>query len=968
MLFDKSELLEEFLAESREHLAIVEDHLLKLEGCGDDVDVELVNTVFRAIHTVKGDAGFLGLRNISHLAHCLENLLGKMRSLVLLPTAETIDIMLRATDALLALINDVDHSEETDVTGCILTLDEVNANAGEAPDEFETSSGPIAAGEAADTALRDEPGTGDETAVAVVREDATEEAPQESEALEDAPESSADARSDEVQAKEVGAAPVEIESSTAAESSTDAQRVARDNSDAKERASTIARDTTAGRKQERTSTEYVPSLRVPTAVLDQLMNTVGELVLGRNQLVRSVEVQDLASIQSVTLRIDQIASELQEAVTQTRMHPLGNIFGRFPRVVRDLSSKLGKQCSVVVDGEDVEVDKTIVEAIGEPLTHLVRNAVDHGIEDPHERLAVGKPAAGVLRIKSYHAAGKVHIDIEDDGAGIDTNQLRRRAVSKGLLTPDVAGQMSDHEALQLIFRPGFSTAAKISDVSGRGVGMDVVRTKIEKMGGAVEVDSKLGVGTAIQITLPLTLAIIPSMLVSCRGRTYAIPQMNIVELVRVRAAEIEQRINCIKGSQVLRLRGRLLPLIPLEQVLGVADSCEPSPTRSLQIVIVGSGQLQYGLMVDRIDDAEEIVVKMLGRHLKKCNCLSGATILGDGQVAPILDVAGIAAHCDLRTTHGPALEHCRKVNERGSAPATCDVPHVGRVPLMVFAYSRERFAIPMGLVSRIERVRADDLESCDGCMALHRGGSAVPLLNLADLIDAPPALEMSAFDARPRSFRNVYVVVFRLQDKELGLVVPHLIDVGDVPLDVDPVTFRRPGVAGSLMIEGAPARLLDLPQLAALAFPDRFKSQLELANGNHRQVRVLLAESSPYFCANLKANLESAGVSVATCEDGETAWEQLTNAPASADLVIVDVDCPRVNGMRLIRNISRDVSVCHLPVIATSSAPTAESHRQCVEAGAERLELKYAWNSLLSGIAQLALAGIDSAGCEEQVT
>ena len=321
---------------------------------------------------------------------------------------------------------------------------------------------------------------------------------------------------------------------------------------------------------------------------------------------------------------------------RTRMQPIGAVFSRFPRVARDLSSKLGKQCDIVMDGKEVEVDKTILEAIGDPLTHLVRNSIDHGVEQPEVRTAAGKKAKGTVTLRAYHQAGKVRIDVADDGAGIEPTRLRQKAVEKGVITAEQASRMGDRETVRLIFHPGFSMAEKITDVSGRGVGMDVVRTNIEKLGGTVDVESVPTKGTTIQITLPLTLAIIPSLIVGAGDECFVVPQVNVLELVRVRAGEVGEQITKVKDAEVVRLRGELLPIVRIDDVLQASQAAQAGGAttgpRPMSIVVIETGHRRYGLVVDKIVDSEEIVVKPLGRHIKGCTCLAGATILGDGNV------------------------------------------------------------------------------------------------------------------------------------------------------------------------------------------------------------------------------------------------------------------------------------------------------------------------------------------------
>jgi two-component system chemotaxis sensor kinase CheA len=505
------------------------------------------------------------------------------------------------------------------------------------------------------------------------------------------------------------------------------------------------------------------------------------------------------------------------------------------------------------------------------------------------------------------------IDIVDDGAGIDPEALKNKAVAKGLLTQEQAAQMSQRDAVPLIFHPGFSTAEQISDVSGRGVGMDVVRTNIERIGGTVDIQSEIGTGTTIQISLPLTLAIIPSMLIRTDGQRFAVPQMSIVELVRVRAQESTELIHFVKGAHVLKLRGSLLPLLPLDQVLRTKTKrgTEQLTSGARNIVVVESGHVRYGLIVDKIDDAEEIVVKPLGRHLKSCACLAGATILGDGHVAPILDIAGIAAECELQSA-----ERADAGQEKES---TCTVGQAERQSLLMFSNCPgEHFAVPMSLISRIERVHVSQIDSVGGQQLLQYRGTSLPLLATEDLISAQ----------QREGLEHLHVVVFGIQGRETGLIAPRLDDISEIAAELDGVTFRQPGVAGSFVLDGHLVRLLDLYELMMTANPDWLKNRPVVGLNENNPCKILLAEDSNFFRKQVKDYLEGEGFDVVESEDGQAAWEELTAGQHEFDLVMTDIEMPRLNGFELTHRIKTDPTTQHLPVMAlTSLASEADRER-----------------------------------------
>jgi len=707
-----------------------------------------------------------------------------------------------------------------------------------------------------------------------------------------------------------------------------------------------------------------------------LMNLAGELVLARNQQLQTVapKAHDRRrrrdNLDSVSARLNQVTSEIQEAVMQTRLQMVETVFSKFPRVVRDLCASLGKQCELIVEGEDVELDKSIIEAIGDPLTHLIRNAVDHGLESPAARLKAGKPPRGRIILKAFHQAGKVNLAVSDDGAGINLARVREKAVAKGILTADQARDMPDREILQLIFHPGFSTAEQVTNVSGRGVGMDVVRTNIERLGGAVDVQTQLGVGTTVNITLPLTLAIIPSLIVRCDGKRFAIPQASISELVRVKAAEVEGKLQHIRNAEVLRLRGNLLPLVRLSTALGM-DSAEktekPAGARNVNIIVVESGHLRYGLVVDALHDSQEIVVKPLGKHMKNCRCFAGATILGDGHVALILDVPGIAAQTCL------SIREEKTRAEDDAAAAAAAAAESTQAMLLFTNYGTEQFAVPMGVISRLERIRGEQVDSVGGQEVLQYRGVSLALLSLEKYIKAAPREEAS----------RLYVIVFRVGRREVGLIAPQLTDIRRVSTEIDTTTFREPGVIGSVVIDNRATRLLDLIELTRAARPDWFPppaqvqipvqaqsqsparvpgqtSQATVPNAPVAESRreghtptILLAEDSGFFRKQLVNFLQADGYKVLACEDGEIAWNAL-NQPGHPeyDLIGTDLDMPHMNGFELAKKVRSAPDVGNLPIIAVTSLANEEDIERGKRAGIDEYLIKLDRDRLMAAVAE----------------
>lgn len=715
------------------------------------------------------------------------------------------------------------------------------------------------------------------------------------------------------------------------------------------------------------------NIRVAIAVLDRLMNLAGELVLSRNQLLQTLEQQDARMLESVGARIDQVTSELQETIMQTRMQPVGNVFNRFTRVVRDLSNTLGKQIQLNIEGQEVELDKTIIEAIGDPLTHLIRNSVDHGIEAPDVRIANRKPAQGTVHLRAFHQDGKVNISIEDDGAGINAQRLRRKAVEKSLISQERADSMSDPEALKLIFLPGFSTADQITAVSGRGVGMDVVKTNIEKLGGSIDIDTEVGSGTTITVRLPLTLAIIPSLIVRSCGQRFAVPQVNISELVRIRVGDEIKRIERVRDAEVLRLRGVLLPLVRLSSIVQPMDEVSTISSNSdvSNILIVECGGLKHGLIVDGLQDSEEIVVKPLGRHMKDVPFLAGATVLGDGGIALILDITGLALHVDLSVAEQMTKSRKSEVEEQNSETIST---------LLFTNHPSEQFGIPMSSVARIERIRAEQIDYVAGQEVLQYRGGTLPLLSLERCISARAREEQS----------RLYVVVFRASDREVGLILPDVRDIRECSSNLDTRTFCESGVLGSLVIDGKTTRFLDAYDLAQRAHPEWFNAVVEKATqpapaaprltsvvaAPHQPAAlanvppvttatpdapfILLAEDSTFFRNKLKSFIEQVGAHVVTAEDGAIAWNILNSGRYKFAGVVTDIEMPNMNGFELCAQIRGDSRFRELPVIALTSLASDEHIARGTQVGINEYLVKLDRDKLVLALTSMLSCRADS--------
>jgi two-component system chemotaxis sensor kinase CheA len=942
MEIEDDEILQGFIEESLEHLADIETDLLAIGEAGANIDEDLVNKVFRAAHSIKGGAGFMGLTKIQDLSHAAENVLGLIRSKKLIPTPEIINVLLIAADALQSMIEDIQNSNEVDISSHLTPLNTINDGTFAQPEDQEYATAqtvPVkpSTPEPVLTFDDDDGDFGEE----VVPDEIPE--PESIYAEENEPETS--------QAEPPSSLGPASVSNPAAVSSQHPQ-----------------------------PTKAEASLRVHVSLLDSLMNLAGELVLSRNQLLQTIGSDDLRNAEAVGQRIDLITSELQEAIMLTRMQPIGNVFNKFPRVVRDLSKKLGKTIDLTIVGKDVELDKTIIEAINDPLTHLVRNSVDHGIEMAAERKKVGKSETGLVILKAYHEAGQVVIEISDDGKGLDGEALAASAVNKGLITSEQAQVMSDKEKVNLIFLPGFSMAKEVTDVSGRGVGMDVVKTNLDQLGGNVDIISEKGSGTTISIKLPLTLAIIPCQIIETAGERYAIPQVNLEELLRIPAAQVKERVERVGDAEVVRLRGVLLPLIRLADVIGIErtyydpESGEMKPDRrekifdrrgkdsplfnsgiesdnehadrrhdrprsiidrrssassALNIVVVSTGSMKYGLIVDRLQDSEEIVIKPLGRHLQQCKGYAGATIMGDGRIALILDVSNLA-----RMAHLTSIDGSDRASEVARAAEAAIKAIKDKQSLLIFKNSEtEHFAVPLNQVERIEKIKKSDIEILGGKRVMKYRGGSLSLICVDDLAMVEPIAD----------HESLLVIVFNIAKRSIGLLAVGPIDALEVNADIDDTTLNQPGIMGSIILDGKTTMLVDVFAMVQTLFPQWFeeKKKIEIEELDEGEIpTILIAEDSKFFRNQVKGYMTEVGYNVIEAEDGIECWNKLVEHGDDISMLVTDIEMPNMNGFELTQKIRSDHKYGKLPIIALTTLASAEDVAKGKAVGVDEYHIK----------------------------
>lgn len=911
MLEQDLELLQEFIQETRDHLAEIEPDLLEMEQQGEEVSSEIVNRVFRAIHSTKGGAGFLGLDSLKDFSHAMENVLMLIRDGEMAATPEAMDVLLRAVDVLRAMVDDVQncdqvpHQEEKQQLAEILQRVKGGGAPAPKPAEEKPAEEPAAeeksapepeakpAEEPAIAAIEEksddsggaEEEEGEEKPVAPVAADAigpfgisdedlrtafadgahlyyvevgTEDADMDAHAafeglgsvgraLSPVPEGgkgviiAASVLAHDMLTMATGLPghrlrPVEtdaikerLQATTAAEEAKAEEAPAADPA-AKPAAESKPAPKAADKKPARFEQKKMQeSLRVRVDLLTKLMNTAGELVLGRNQLLRALKDsrEVIPGLAPILQHIDRVTSELQEGVMQTRMQPIGTLFGRYSRVVRDMSRKLGKKIAVRTEGEDVELDKSIIELLADPLTHIVRNCADHAIEDPDERQSVGKSPTGTISLVAYHESGQVNIAITDDGRGISRARVLKKAIERGLVSEAEGEQLTDRDVVNMVLQPGFSTAEKVSDISGRGVGMDVVRTNVEKLGGHIEMETEEGIGTTVTLRLPLTLAIIPSLTVRVGDARFAVPQVSIEELVWIAGADVEQRVESIQGAPVLRLRGRLLPLVRLGDVLNIVHDADKAPEEKpeeedefslgteqrgdINILVLRIGANRFGILVDELYETEEIVVKPLPGYLKKVECFAGTTILGDGKVTMILDPGGLSTRADL---HFASVE--REENRRREQAERARAAQSSRAMSVILFNSapNEVFAVPQERVLRLERITRGDLKELGGQSYIEYRGAGLPIYALQDFYPVQGV---------PDDAEELYLIIPKHLGQDTssnargGILVWRIVDAMDVEVELNRPMFQAPGAKGAAIVEGNLTTFIDPAELLEAA-------------------------------------------------------------------------------------------------------------------------------------------------------
>lgn len=866
----QDDILVSFVEESLEHLDGIIEDLVLIEQHGADLDKELINQVFRTLHSIKGASGFFDLKQVQALSHVMESILDRFRQGTLIPCSESVSTLLDAADLLIRLISDVEASRTVDIDSYLALLEEVLRDSDiDSPKE---ESG-IDSNEAEEKPKAEKQDISIEEAMALIAEEEKELAGKN--LIEREP-----------QSPKISPVPAAL-----------------------------------------LKPKKDQSIRVNIDLLDKLMVLAGELVLTRNELVRSADSQDSNLIQTSVQSVSMITSELQEAIMSTRMQTLGNVFSKFKRIVRDIASTLNKSVNLTISGEEVDMDKTIIEAIGDPLTHLIRNSLDHGIEKPEIRIEKGKSEQGSLQLNAFHSAGQVVIEIIDDGAGINYQKIKEKALASNLMSHEELENLSNKEVGQLIFRPGFSTAEEVTDISGRGVGMDVVQRNLSKVGGVIDMDSSPDQGTKISIKLPLTLAIIPSLLIRMDVRTFAIPQVNLIELVRIVDGDTRNRIELIGSGRVLRIRDSIIPVIDLRELFNQrldrsdeqeAGTDKVSSGETVSVAVVASGDFKYGIIVDQLLESAEIVVKPLGKHFAQSREYAGATILGDGAVALILDVAGIKAALNLTESQ---LTQSENSAEQKASEEKQSLLIINNSPT-------ESFAIPTHLVCRIEKIKSERIQSVGDALAINYLEGTLQLIPLDTVDGIKPRTESESF----------YAVVVKISGLEVGIIASAVDDIISLTSRVDDQSYSRRCIMGTFSYNSKIIQLVDVRELVKFGAPN-LDARIFDHEKSENQLKILLVEDSKFFQRQIRAALEESDFQVISANDGLEGLE-LLKGNSDVDLVVSDVEMPNMDGLEFVRTVRATPSWATMPVIALTSLSGEDHRQQGIEAGFTEYQVK----------------------------
>jgi len=1029
-------LFEEFIIEARETLDQAEADFLLLESEGDSGDPEIVNRLFRALHSIKGGSGFFDLERIGSLSHSMENVLSGIRNGKISLNSELTSYLFFSLDLLKRMVGDPGSSNAVDIDKPLQVLKsfaeheeklstgieqeatsspEENTEAGDAgnsnenPEEsnrrdaFEETAGASVL-ESVDLAKRKElarfgmnlyrleipladsieqremslagfiDGISELGEVLAVEPDVDQSGGLETCADDDyritlavatvldpdlAP-AGFDIHPDYIEKIPLNnpksPASIKQASTQPGDGKPDASREENSVRPAEpvEKIKTPAEEKKKSGDVQSWEPPAAPSgsikkpfnpslqrpedtVRVKTSILNSLMEMAGELVLGRNRLFHIIGKtgNDTDGLASAKTSLSAITTGLQQEIIKTRLQPISSLFGRYTRMVRDLSRKLGKEVALVTEGMNVELDRAILESLSDPLTHLVRNAMDHGIEPPDIREKAAKPRSGTVSLTAYNESGVVVIEIRDDGRGIEPEWIVSRALSKRIVTEDLIDRMSDEQILDLVLLPGFSTVEEVTSVSGRGVGLDVVKTNIERLGGDVELDSTPGRGTVVSLKLPLTLAILPALLISSAGKRFAVPQGSVEEVIRLDPAEAAEKVEQVGQMQALRHRNNLLPLLDLADILGVDRSFGGGANSDAEIrrlLVLKSGRHRYGLFVDRILDNEEIVVKPLSRYLRSLPYYSGGSILGDGDIVLILDSVGIA--------HATGIDKNDLAQSREKSNKKAVTNDISKELFLFDPGGGEILALPFFQVSRIERLADDGIERIGDVDCFNRNGDSMPLLDIRNLLDLA--------SGEGKGAAPTHILLPRGLRRAAAFPVSRIIDPGGIISGFNTDSFKHDGVFGTCSFGKRVVLLLDLDGISRLA---GFSSGLTCSE-SLRGLSVLLVDKPGFLSTLQRIQLERAGIAVTAVADIEKAWRKLQDA--DIDTILLDSSMIGEHDSMFLHRIGNDDSLSDIPPIALLPDAGRDRDSICRNSEIDSAVIKLDGTGILSALEALS--------------
>ncbi|MBD1547357.1 chemotaxis protein CheW [Roseibium aggregatum] len=903
------DLLREFITETNESLDVVDVELVKFEQ--EPNNATILDNIFRLVHTIKGTCGFLGLPRLEGIAHAAETLMGKFRDGAPV-TPEAVSIILTSIDRIKEILADLEAAEgeepEGDDSDLISEMERMS-----------TSADTAKAGGAEEDEAEAEAAAPEEEAAGDTLPEQTLERP---------------LRPGEVSLDELERAfqETEVEGDVAEPIVEDAVEEA---APVKEKAAAKTADKSKAdgdKKSGGGSSVSNQSIRVAVDTLEHLMTMVSELVLTRNQLLEIVRRHEDSEFKVPLQRLSNVTAELQEGVMATRMQPIGNAWQKLPRIVRDLSQELDKPIELEMIGADTELDRQVLEMIKDPLTHMVRNSADHGLEMPADRRAAGKPDKGTITLAAYHEGGHIIIEVRDDGKGLDVGKIKSKVLERGLATEAEFDKMTDAQVHKFIFAAGFSTAAAVTSVSGRGVGMDVVRNNIELIGGTVDLRSTPGKGTTFTIKIPLTLAIVSTLIVEASGDRFAIPQLSVVELVRVQTNS-EHRIERIKDTPVLRLRNKLLPLVHLSQLLGIYEGENVENAIDADngfIVVMQVGSQTFGVVVDGVFHTEEIVVKPMSTMLRNLTMFSGNTILGDGSVIMIIDPNGVASAMASHASSAVAEQSEEEAEDLTKKAHT----NQSSISLLLFrAGAPEPKAVPLSLVTRLEEFEVSKIERSNGRDLVQYRGALMPLVYVND-------------GDHHKTEGTQPMLVFSDSGRSMGLVVDEIVDIVEDRMNIE-VGSERPGILGSAVIKERATEIIDLGYYLPQAFEDWFmRKEMDI---EALTKKVLFVDDSAFFRNMLTPVLKAAGYDVTTCDSASHAFELLENG-AKFNAVVSDIEMPEINGFEFCEALRRDPRFRNIPVLALSAMVTPASIERGRQAGFDDYVAKFDRPGLIAAL------------------